>query len=71
MEHLEQKTLKELRQIARQVGISYIAECKKAELIQRIKHEETLRNTPTPAGKRVIGYYLDGSPILEDIDKPK
>lgn len=66
MENLEGKTVKELREIAKALGINYVGERKKAELIEVIRHQQQVYSTPIDRSRKVLGYYLDGSPIYEE-----
>jgi len=69
MVNLEGMTMKELREIARSYGISYISERRKANLVRLIHQADKWRHYVVPEGKRVVGYFLDGTPILEDAKK--
>jgi hypothetical protein len=66
MVNLEGMTMKELREIARSYGISYISERRKANLVRLIHQADKWRHYVVPG---VVGYFLDGAPILEDAKK--
>jgi hypothetical protein len=66
---LKDKSIKELREIARAAGVKYAGERKKAELISAIRHQQSLYAAKRDPNRKVLGYFLDGSPIYEETPK--
>jgi hypothetical protein len=66
IDELKKLSRQDLVAIAREYGINYIKERKKAELVEVIAQQDAVRHQKVPPGKKVVGYFLDGSFILED-----
>jgi hypothetical protein len=66
MANIHELSLKELREIDQALGITYLRERKKAELIGLIEHEYKLRNFVPDPSKKIVGTFLDGYPIYEE-----
>ena len=69
MVNLEGMTMKELREIARSYGIATSASGARPTWSASSTRPTSGAITWLPEGKRVVGYFLDGTPILEDAKK--